>query len=331
MIHDIHAFDAFSTGMKVVVHSLQTRVDLNEMEGTILATKNGKGRLTVRVGVEEVLVRSANLKPAFVSNGVRFRGQTDLKESVPVGINRTFVKCPIPHAIGIPLVAFLEAPTPNEPGDMSQYKGCFLMDDLTTGLAPIEWNYGGACGPMPWMQVARTDGEDFSVNDLEVLILYIMDRFNYGPTKVTSTDFEAFKADFYTPPQCTVGMSCMTDSELYAQIQQELTHHPCDMEIARERERELLERILDRSSPQLRCVETFPMLGFITTLTVTRSFEARRRAAMRIPCFKVLQEAYYAITNCIVSTEPNDMGRFAASMMRSELNKIFRGLHDWQS
>ena len=127
-------------------------------------------------------------------NGVRFRGSRDPEECIPIGINRTFIKCPIPHAIGIPLVAFLESPSP---GDDHAYDGVFLMGDLEVG-APPEWQYGGINGPMPWMQVARTDSVEFSVDELHMLIEYIQNRFDVddGPVEVNADDFAVFQKEY---------------------------------------------------------------------------------------------------------------------------------------
>lgn len=179
MIHQIHNFDKFSKGTRVKIHSLKKRTDLNNKTGFII--KSYGDRIGIDVDGEKIRIMESNLEFDVV-NGVRFNGHIASATMCKVSMNNSFIKVPIPHVLGIPLVAFLEKPSPND--GCSPSHAIFLMSDINKRFAPNEWQYSGD-NKMPMMQLARTDGVDFTTEELCILVDYITDtcdRDDYKPS-----------------------------------------------------------------------------------------------------------------------------------------------------
>ena len=121
-------------------------------------------------------------------------------------------------------------------------------------------------------------------------------------------------------------IATMSDSEIY-----ECIHMEQDSNVACTMELELSERILDKAAVQLQHSDAHPAVKeFIRCLTMTRSTDSRRRAAKLIPCFELLQDAYYQIVDTMYNCTPTSIGLYASHVMRVQLNHIFVNLHGWQ-
>jgi len=111
--------------------------------------------------------------------GIRFVG-SDVTDCEVV-LDGTFIPCPTAQALGIPLVVKREA---------GAGVGCTMhlcvrfMTDPRIGLAPIDWQYGGAVGPAPPVVAARTDGIPFTTMGWEKLDDFIDSMFEEGPRNV---------------------------------------------------------------------------------------------------------------------------------------------------
>ncbi len=72
-----------------------------------------------------------------------------------IQVDSTFEKCPIAHAVGIPLYAKRLF---NEPRKKSNhYIIVRLMSEPSIGLAPMDWQYGGSNEAAPSVLLARSD------------------------------------------------------------------------------------------------------------------------------------------------------------------------------
>jgi len=112
--------------------------------------------------------------------GIRIIG-SEVKD-VEVRLGSSFIPCPTAQAVGIPLVVKREA----SPGDESgMYAAVRFMTDPRTGLAPMDWQYGGLNGPAPPVLVARADGLAFSSRGYAALDDFISATFDEGPCSVT--------------------------------------------------------------------------------------------------------------------------------------------------
>ena len=210
MIHTTHDFNLFAKGTKVRLHSLKNRVDLNGM----LGTTNGF-ILRERVGViidangEGVNVKKGNMD-RIMTNGVRFSGSlaTHDVESCKVSVNSSFLNCPIPNKLGIPLYAFLETPAVSD--FSSPNHGVWLMANVADGFAPKEWQYGGVNGPMPKMQLGRNDGVDFTCDDLTLLVDFLGELFEdsdlYDPQKIKYSNLMKLRKCHQFEIQACVGL-----------------------------------------------------------------------------------------------------------------------------
>ena len=120
--------------------------------------------------------------------GLRVEG-SELKPEL-IHIDSSFIKCPIAHAAGIPLYVKRILNAKKIKSDF--YWIVRMMSQPSIGLAPNDWQYGGALGPAPPVLVVRSDSIQFGINDWSILDDFEVAMLDDGPRKVTRKDFIQF-------------------------------------------------------------------------------------------------------------------------------------------
>lgn len=103
--------------------------------------------------------------------GVRVYG--DSVVNTEVVLNDLFCPVPIAAALGIPIVYKKMSGTGGDDSHIKSNAIVRFMVDPDDGLAPGEWQYGGAMGPAPPVVLARRDKVPFSVHDWDTMFSYI--------------------------------------------------------------------------------------------------------------------------------------------------------------
>ncbi|EQC26168.1 hypothetical protein SDRG_15973 [Saprolegnia diclina VS20] len=154
----------------VEVHEILTK-DPNPPASQWQATPTSETDPRAEKGPLGLLVNGSTLSPCVVT------------------MNTMFEKCPIAHAVGIPLYV---RKCFGESKKASCYIISRMMSDPKIGVASIPWTYGGACGPAPPVLVGRSDGVAFTKDDWAALDDFEMTMLDDGPRSVTRADFVAF-------------------------------------------------------------------------------------------------------------------------------------------
>lgn len=119
------------------------------------------------------------------------RKNVDNKE---VHLDASFEKCPIAWALGIPLMV---KRLPIRRNEVCKAGDCEIivrfMGDPDSGLAPMDWQYGGQFEPAPPVALDRSDEYEFTKDDWHLLNDFICDYYCEFPSRrANRSDFTSF-------------------------------------------------------------------------------------------------------------------------------------------
>lgn len=191
-------------GHRVRLKGLAARPELNGAAGTVAGADKSSGRLSVKLDSPPsavalhppgVRVQPANLEvlPAGAALAVLISGPhmgPAFAFGTPVADG--WERCPVPALLGLPL-AYRRMGVKRQHSNESA--ATLLTIDPDTGFAPMEVQ---ACGVGPVL-VARTDGEDFTVEEMEDLHAYNVHLMEIWPEENGMNLDDAWKERHYSP------------------------------------------------------------------------------------------------------------------------------------
>lgn len=104
--------------------------------------------------------------------GVRVHGDNIVDREVV--LDETFRSVPVPTKLGIPLLYKKQSGTGGDDSSIRMNLIVRFMSDPLDGLAPSDWQYGGALGPAPPVVLARKDELPFSKQDYLLIDDFMM-------------------------------------------------------------------------------------------------------------------------------------------------------------
>ena len=115
-------------------------------------------------------------------------------ENKKVHLDASFEKCPVAWALGIPVMVKRLPMRRNEeckPGDRELIVR--FMKNPDSGLAEMDWQYGGLLGPAPPVLIDRSDEQEFTTDDWHLLNDFICNYYNEYPSRrANRNDFISF-------------------------------------------------------------------------------------------------------------------------------------------
>jgi hypothetical protein len=146
---------------------------------------------------------AANVKPV---EGIGIWGDQFSDEKVVLDGSRDFVPVPTPQLLGVPLMAKRLSDGSNGPEQQppaSLNLIVRLMSDPRTGLAPADWQYGGAAAA-PKVLLARGDGKPFTVGAWAAIDDYMVMVFDDEPSnykrRLTKKHFGKYLHGYHMQP-----------------------------------------------------------------------------------------------------------------------------------
>ncbi len=140
--------------------------------------------------------------------GVKVIGCTIEPKTLPFSSASRLEVCPVAHDAGVPVAVkrLLHEP-PVSP--IAFHRIVRFMSDPDVGLAPMDWQYGGALGPAPPVWVGRSDGVEFHKEDYDAIDEFEDDMLDDGPRRVTPADWRTFARRYFDRVCADQDMSSM--------------------------------------------------------------------------------------------------------------------------
>jgi len=197
-------------GRWVTVRGLQSKPELNGLTGEVIQKEPSPGRIGVLVHLDsgstkEFALKSQNLctfPDDQTVGAVRLGAAVEggplhvVETRVPKQLLPDVTACPVPHAVGVPLLVAKARPykTLRERADYDNQWATWLMIDPNSGFAPDAWQ--SFIGPV-W--VYREDDRVFNWDDMLIMsdyLLHLLDLFGDGevtPDDITARAFQDVK------------------------------------------------------------------------------------------------------------------------------------------
>ena len=134
-------------------------------------------------------------------------------------------------------------------------------------------------------------------------------------------------------------LSEMSNNELFSQARSPFADDEKDCLLA---EAELGDRILHQCADMVHFYaadnhldDHWSIEKFLHVLTTTthKDRAARRKAAQKIPSFQLLRKCFYAAINGLEfasMSRDDEIAKYGVTILRHELNEVFRGIHGWE-